>query len=249
MALDVVDLRSFYATPLGRMARRLVGRLVRERWENCAGCSMLGVGYAPPYLSSFREEAVRVLAFMPAEQGVVNWPETGVSATALAETTMLPLPDACIDRALLAHALETLEHPRELLAEIWRILTPGGRLIVIAPNRRGLWARVDATPFGYGQPYSRGQLRDLLRETLFSPIYWTEALYVPPLARPFLLRLAPAIERLGGRLMLPGAGVHFVEATKQLYRPVGVRNAIRQSAPRLKPVVVPTVSVTLDKRD
>lgn len=247
MSLDVVDLRSFYSTPLGRVSRRLVGRLIRERWENCAGDSMLGVGYATPYLTSFREEAVRVLAFMPAEQGVVNWPESGCSATALAETTMMPLPDACIDRVLIAHALETLEHPRDLLAEIWRILTPGGRLIVIAPNRRGLWARIDTTPFGYGQPYSRGQLRDLLRETLFSPIYWTDALYVPPFAHPFLLRLAPAFERLGGRLMLPGAGVHFVEATKQLYRPVGVRKAVRRVAPQLDPIALPTVSVTIKK--
>jgi len=248
MSLDVVDLRSFYATQLGRVARRLVGRLIRDRWGSCAGCSMLGIGYATPYLLSYRDEAVRVIAFMPAEQGVVNWPETGVSATALAETTMLPLPDACIDRALIAHGIETLDHPRELLSELWRILTPGGRLIVIAPNRRGLWARVDATPFGYGQPYSRSQLRDLLRETLFSPVYWTEALYVPPLASPFLLRLAPAIERIGGRLMLPGAGVHVVEATKQLYRPVGVRKAAARPAPGLKPLVVPSLSPSISER-
>ena len=242
MALDVGDLRSFYATPLGRVARRFVGRLVRERWDNCVGQSILGLGYATPYLTVFREEALRVLAFMPAEQGVVNWPEFGVSATALAEADMMPLPDACIDRALVAHAIETLEHPRELLSEIWRILTPGGRLIVIAPNRRGLWARVDTTPFGYGQPYSRGQLRDLLRETLFSPIYWAEALYVPPFAQPSLLRLAPAFERLGGRLMVPGAGIHLVEATKQLYRPVGVRKSARRPA-HLEPAVVPSAGM------
>jgi SAM-dependent methyltransferase len=238
MALDVGDLRSFYASPLGRVARRIVGRRIRERWESCVGQSILGLGYATPYVSPFRDEALRVLAFMPAEQGVVNWPEAGLSSTALVSADMVPLPDSCIDRAIIAHALETLEHPREMLAEAWRILTPGGRLIVVAPNRRGLWARVDSTPFGYGQPYSRGQLRDLLRETLFSPIYWTEALYVPPFARPSLLRLAPAFERLGGRLMLPGAGVHLVEATKQLYRPVGLRSAAAR-APRLAPVAIP----------
>ncbi|MDR3460826.1 MAG: methyltransferase type 11, partial [Beijerinckiaceae bacterium] len=31
MALDVVDLRSFYASPLGEVTRRLVGRLIRQR--------------------------------------------------------------------------------------------------------------------------------------------------------------------------------------------------------------------------
>ena len=190
MSLDVVDLRSFYDTPAGETARRLVGRIIRERFSNCAGYSVLGVGYATPYLGVFREEAVRVLAFMPAQQGVVNWPSSGYSASALVEATEMPLPDSSIDRAIVIHGLEITEHPRDLLAEIWRILTPGGRVLVIAPSRSGLWARLDRTPFGHGQPFSRGQLRELMRETLFSPTHWAEALYAPPFRRRPFLRAA-----------------------------------------------------------
>ena len=94
MALDVVDLRTFYASPLGELTRRLVGRLVRGRFDSCYGFSVLGIGYATPYLDIYRDEAVRVLAFMPAEQGVVNWPTVGRSASALIDTTALPLPDS-----------------------------------------------------------------------------------------------------------------------------------------------------------
>lgn len=238
MALDVVDLRTFYASPLGEMARRLVGRLVRQRFESCVGLSVLGVGYATPYLEVYRAEAVRVLAFMPAEQGVVNWPAAGRSASALVDTTAIPLPDSCIDRVLLIHALEITEHPRDLLAEIWRVLTPGGRVIAVTPSRAGLWARLDTTPFGHGQPFSRSQLRDLMRETLFSPTNWGEALYVPPLGRRLFLRSAPALEKAGAYLALPGAGVLIVEATKQLYRPVGLRRLPRR-VPQLQPVLVP----------
>ena len=239
MALDVVDLRSFYASPLGQVARRRVSQIVRERWANCVGMSVVGVGYATPYLDMLHGEALRTLAFMPAEQGVVNWPVQGPSASALVDTTMLPLPDSCMDRVLLVHALETLDHPREVLSEIWRILTPGGRMIVVAPNRRGLWSRVDATPFGQGQPYSKSQLRELLRETLFSPVHWAEALYMPPFARQYLLAAAPAFEALGSRLGLPGAGLHLVEATKQLYRPVTARRA-RRRLPKLEPTLAPS---------
>ena len=239
MAQDVVDLRSFYASPLGEVARRFVLRLVRARWEDCTGLSLLGIGYATPYLDLFRPEAMRTLAFMPAEQGVVNWPQQGRPATALVETHMLPLPDSSVDRVLLAHALETNEHPHELLGEIWRILTPGGRLIILAPNRRGVWARRDTTPFGIGQPFSRHQLRELLREALFSPLYFGEALYVPPVSAGLILRAAPAFERFGARLGLPGGGVLVVEATKQLYRPVAVRRLARAVARQLQPVLVP----------
>jgi SAM-dependent methyltransferase len=239
MPLDVVDLRSFYTSPLGEMTQLLVGRALKERFSNCIGQSMMGIGYATPYLESFRGEAMRTLAFMPAEQGVVNWPSSGRSASALVEMTMLPLPDQSIDLVLIIHALETAEHPHDLLAEIWRILTPGGRVIVIVPSRAGLWARLDKTPFGHGQPYSRGQLRELMRETLFSPTHWREALYVPPFQRRIFLRWAPAFERMAASLSLPGAGVLIVEATKQLYRPIGARRLSHQTLPRLQPILAP----------
>ena len=143
---------------------------------------------------------------MPAEQGVVNWPASGRSASALVAPDMLPLPDGSIDRVLVVHALETAEHPSVVLEEVWRVLTPGGRMIVVTPSRRGVWARVDGTPFGQGQPYSKGQLRDLMREALFSPIYWGEALYAPPFRRRFFINSAPAIERVGAAIGLPFAG-------------------------------------------
>jgi SAM-dependent methyltransferase len=241
MALDVTDLRSFYASSLGKTAHQLVCAHLAHRWDNLAGLSILGLGYATPYLDRFRGQALRLLAMMPAEQGVVNWPSDGASASALIDDTMLPLPDSCIDRVLLAHALETAEHPRELLEEIWRVLTPGGRLIVVAPNRSGLWARLDSTPFGHGRPYSRGQLLDLMREALFSPIYWSEALYTPPLNRAMVLRLAPAIEGVSAKLSLPGAGVILVEATKQLYRLVGARR-VRRGLPELAPALTPALT-------
>jgi SAM-dependent methyltransferase len=223
--LDVIDLRSFYSSSLGEVARRVVHKLVRQRFSNCTGFSVLGVGYATPYLEVFREEAVRVLAFMPAEQGVMNWPSSGVSSSALVETSAIPLPNSCIDRAILVHALEITEHPHELLAEIWRILTPGGRVIVTVPSRSGLWARLDRTPFGHGRPYSRGQLAELLRDALFSPIFWAEALYIPPFQRRTLLHAAAFAEEIGSALSLPWGGVLMAEATKLLYLPVGSRRA------------------------
>lgn len=239
MSIDVIDLRSFYSSSLGDIARRTVHKIVRQRFANCSGYSILGVGYATPYLEMYRGEAVRVLAFMPAEQGVVNWPASGPSSSALVQTDALPLPNSCIDRALIIHALEITEHPRDLLAEIWRILTPGGRVVVVVPCRSGLWARLDRTPFGHGQPYSRGQLAELLRECLFSPTHWSEALYIPPFQRRTWLRAAAFVEDIGVGLSLPGAGVLIVEATKLLYRPILMRNPLAYAAPSPQPVLLP----------
>jgi hypothetical protein len=76
-----------------------------------------------------------------------------------------------------------------------------------------------------------------MRETLFSPEAWAETLYVPPLPGWVFLRTAVAWERVGVTLSLPFAGLHMVEATKQLYRPVAVRKIRRAS--RVSPVLVP----------
>jgi SAM-dependent methyltransferase len=237
MSVDVVDMRAFYASPLGQLAQRFVARAIDGFWGPLRGLRVLGLGYACPYLESLKGTAERTLAFMPATQGVVNWPPTGLSASALVDPTMMPLPEASVDRVLIVHALEAVDSPTELLAETWRILNPGGRIILVTPNRRGLWARMDTTPFGHGQPFSRSQLNGLMREALFSPTGWAELLYAPPFPSWLVLRSAGAWERVGTGLALPFPGLHVVEATKQLYRAVTVRPARR--AARLSSVLVP----------
>ncbi|MGP0105132.1 MAG: hypothetical protein ACLPG2_07040, partial [Rhodoblastus sp.] len=62
-----------------------------------------------------------------------------------------------------------------------------------------------------------------------------------PLQRAGWLKLAPAIERVSGKLSLPGAGVIVVEATKQLYRLVGVRRS-RRGLPELAPALAPALA-------
>jgi len=242
MSLDVVDLRNFYAQQLGTVARRFVSRGIRSRWTDTRAQRVVGIGYATPYLGLFREEAERCLAFMPAAQGVVKWPSATPSLTTLVDELELPLTDAAVDRVLLVHALEMSRDAEALLREVWRALAPGGRLLAVIPNRRGIWARTDTTPFGHGRPYSRSQITALLRETWFTPTGWGEALYVPPIARAWFLRSAVAWERTGATISAPFAGVHIVEASKQVYRAVPTRRERRRLMPKLEPVLAPAPS-------
>ena len=246
MRLDVIDLRNFYARPLGGVVASVLGQELRSLWTNTQSLAVLGIGYTMPYLDRFRGEAERVIALMPDAQGAINWPPDGPSATVLASPSALPFPDSSIDRALIVHALETEDRPRDLLDEVWRVLTPGGRIIVIVPNRRGLWARIDSSPFGHGQPFSRGQLIDVLRETLFSPTGWIESLHFPPFSASYTIKSARFFERTGKALGLPFSGAHIVEATKLLYRPITVSRT-RRVRSVLNPVLVPIGSPRLDE--
>ena len=237
MLSDIIDLRAFYSSTLGRLAERSIAMALSSVWANMPNERLVGLGYALPWLERFGSDADRVFAFMPALQGAVNWPAGGLSATALVFDEELPLFDSSIDRMLVVHALEHAENPRETLMEIWRVLAPGGRLIIVAPNRRGIWARFEHTPFGTGRPFSRSQLNALLRETNFTPGTWTDALHFPPSQRRWMMRLHALLERTGRRLWPIFAGVVIVEAQKRLYQgvPVSVRASRRVFAPVLTP--------------
>ncbi len=240
MFIDVVDLRNFYSQSLGIVARRFVGQGIRAQLNGTRGVRVAGIGYTTPYLGLFREEAERCLAFMPASQGVVKWPSNRPGLAALVDEAALPLTDAAVDLVLLVHALEMADDPVRLLREVWRVLSANGRLIAVVPNRRGLWARMDTTPFGYGRPYSRSQITRILRETMFTPTGWGEALFVPPVQRNWFLRSAGVWERVGPTFLSPFPGVHIVEASKQAYRAIPVRREKRVLVPRLEPALAPS---------
>lgn len=225
---DVAGLRDFYARPLGQVVRRLLSSRIRSRWRRVAGETLIGLGFASPYLGAYRTEALRTGALMPTGQGALVWPPTGATHSVLVEEEHLPLPDSSVDKLLAVHCIEACARPRPLLRELWRVLTPEGRLLLIVPNRRGVWARLDATPFGHGRPYSSGQLEGLLREALFTPIDWSTALHVPPVERRMILRSAPMFERVGARLSPAFAGLIIVEAKKELMAPIGSPAAVRQ---------------------
>jgi SAM-dependent methyltransferase len=232
---DVVELRAFYASPLGQAARQAIGQQLRVFWPDLRGQHLLGLGYATPYLAAFRAEALCTIAAMPAGQGALPWPEGARSLTMLADETALAFPERSFERVLLVHALEFGEPPREMLREIWRLLTDDGRLLVVAPARRGLWARSDRTPFGQGQPYSASQLTHLLRDSLFTPMGTSRALYLPPIASPTLLRWAPSWERLGRRWFPRFAGALLIEAGKEIYA-AALQSRVRRRRPALLPV-------------
>ena len=220
MRPDVSDLSQFYAGQLGSVARRLIAHRLRTIWPNVRGDSILGIGYAAPFMRQFRQEAERQLLCMPDDQGAIRWPGEGPICSFLSSETALPLASSSVDRVLAVHCLEHSPTINQILREIWRVLTPEGRLLLVVPNRRGLWARADATPFGHGRPYSRSQLESQLADSLFEPTAWWSSLFMPPIQRRLILNTAIAWERIGLYAWPRFSGVLIVDAQKQVYAPI-----------------------------
>lgn len=233
MPLEIRALNGFYESPRGQVARLLIAHRLRACWTNLSSRRLLGFGYATPFLRPYLSEAERVVAVMPAAQGVVPWPPDGKCLSTLVEDQDLPFPDASFDCVLVVHGLEVAEAQRPFMRELWRVLTPDGRLLIVTPNRTSLWAQVENSPFGHGQPYTRSQLKRLLEDSLFQVEAWDCALFMPPFGRRSL-RTGAAWDRIGRRFWPQFAGVHIVEATKSMYAmPLPKFSRVRRFVPAL----------------
>jgi SAM-dependent methyltransferase len=217
MAVEIREFADFYDSPRGQVARLIIAHRLRARWSDLSGRRLLGLGYAPPYLRPYLSEAERVVAAIPDDHGGgALWPNNGRGLSALVDEQAMPFPDASFDCVLVVHGLELAEAQRPFLRELWRVLTSEGKLMVVVPNRSSLWAQLENSPFGHGQPYSRGQLQRLLEQSLFTVEFSDTALFMPPFGRRST-RTAAGWDRIGRRLWPRLAGVHLVEATKSLY--------------------------------
>lgn len=223
MHLDVQDLRNFYyRSTLGRAAQASLRHCIQQMWPEAKGQTVAGFGFALPLLRPYLEQSRRTVALMPGPQGVMPWPSNLPNVAVLSEETMWPLETGHVDKLLLMHGLETSEQPSQVLEEAWRVLGPGGKMIVIVPNRAGLWSRTDATPFGFGRPYSSSQLETQLRKHQFLPERHMGALYQFPSHRRVWMKSGKLFERMGRTMPAVLAGGAFVvEATKLVYPPKG----------------------------
>ena len=229
MASETHAAAEFYATPRGTMAARLLRERLAAMWPDVARQSVLGLGYAAPYLRLWHEQSARCIALTPAQVPPQRWPPGQPSLSCVGEEQALPFPDLSFDRILLVHGLEAAEHARRLLRDVWRVLKDDGRLLVVAPNRRGMWAYVESTPFGHGQPYSAGQIDRLLAAALFRVEQRDAALFMPPIHLRVALRSARLWENAARRLLPPAmAGLTLTEAVKDMYAAVPVPAALRR---------------------
>ena len=225
MTADAHLAAEFYGTSRGALTARVLRERIWLMWPTLAGQAVLGIGYAAPYLRLWQDHATRCIALTPAQLGAARWPAGAPNLSCTSEEDTLPFADLTFDRILLVHGLETAENARRLLREVWRVLKDDGRLMIVVPNRSGMWAYWDSTPFGHGLPYSAGQIGRLLATGLFRVERRDAALWMPPLGARIVLRGAPLLER-AGRKMMPGlAGVTLTEAVKDVYAAMPV-NAV-----------------------
>lgn len=227
MRQTVLTLEKFYASRLGLAAQDMVMRRLTSLWPDLSGRDVLGFGFCTPYLGYYLKSANRVVLAMPGGQGAVAQEGPRGIIACLTEENDLPFSDGRFDNVLCVHAAEEAPDLPVLLRELWRVTKPEGRIVVIAPNRSGMWARSDVSPFGAGRPFSRTQLRAALNDAGFVPTVWSGALYVPPIRRLVKPAITRGCESFGETVWAGFSGLVLVEAIKRLYaEPKGHMNKL-----------------------
>ncbi len=72
------------------------------------------------------------------------------------------------DTVLCINVLEYLDHPERTLEAAAGVLNPGGRIVVLAPQGKGLFCKLDQT-LGHKRRFSRADLETMLRQCGFEP--------------------------------------------------------------------------------
>jgi len=243
---DAYDLKKFYNNFQGKVVRRLIRRKVLDIWPDTKDFNVVGFGYAMPYLKPYQKDSASVTHMMPVNMGMQHWPADSNNLVSVVRDTCLPLETNSVDRIIIVHALEYMDYPEEAFQEIWRILKSSGRVILIVPNRASIWARMDHTPFGQGQPYSLRQVETFLKGSLFVHEKTDHSLFLPPFQSSIILRGADIFEKIGSLICPAFGGVHIIEASKQIY--AGTGKAVpayrrkKVKMPNAKPATAPRKS-------
>ena len=221
--MDLTSINTFYRSRIGKSARHIISMNVRKLIGAQKGLTILGVGYANPYLRRFFLSSETIVSITIPYIGEVRWPRLEDNRCVSADEDHFPLQNNSIDVAVLIHALEFAESPWAMLAEVNRVLPEGGRVIVVVANRGGMWARKSSVVFGHGLPYTKGQLHTLMTSAGFVCIGIKYTLFFPPFKIFSNSKISIFLERWAGWLMRENSGVIIGEYEKQCLKPVSTK--------------------------
>jgi len=213
-----------------------------------AGC---GTGYMAQELRRFGE----VWAFDAAPEAVAYAAARGLRVRQ-GDLTAIPYADGRFDLVTALDALEHVEDDRQALAELWRVLQPGGMLLLTVPAYQFLWSPHDEVNH-HKRRYTAGALHRGLQEAGFGIVklsYYNTLLFAPVAVIRLVRRLWPARSQaqesdftLGSLGVVNSVLARLLAAEAHVLRyvalPFGVsvigvaqkagRGAVKTSAPRL----------------
>lgn len=221
---------NWYKTTLGALCDKLEKEIIFSLGSVEPGESVLDVGCGTGnYLVDLAERGAWVVG-VDSSQNMLEIAKSKLSKTGyafqlqLAEAETLPFGDNTFDLALSVLSLEFVNSPQDAVSEMFRVIRPGGRLVIGTLNKYSLWAfkRTAGRVLGLAEHVkatylSKRHLEHLLLSAGGRDLAWRRAIYFPPINKAVFLNFASLIEKAGHTLLCPTGAFLAVKASKPLY--------------------------------
>jgi ubiquinone/menaquinone biosynthesis C-methylase UbiE len=196
----------WYATTLGAVVdsleRDLLYQIARPRAGETALDVGTGTGHFALDLTRLGLTAVGLDLSKPMLE-VARSKEAGLCLLR-GDASRLPLVGGRFNLVLSVTALEFIAERGAALREMWRVVRPGGRLLVAALNawspwawKRHLEARRTNSPFCHAHFFQPSEFVSMLQQ--FGPVKWSSSVFIGPSGEG--MRWAWALERFGRRFV------------------------------------------------
>ncbi len=199
---------AWFNTPLGRTVDELEKDLLRRFIGPAPGGRALEVGCGTGhFVAELAAQGWTVVGLdLSAEMLAVARDKQASMVLARADAAALPWRDASFDLVLSVTTLEFMTRRQEALQQMWRVLRPGGRLVVGVLNALSPWAwqrrresRRSETPFSQAHFFAPREFVRLLGG--LGAVQWSSSVFIGPAGQG--LHAAWALERLGRAWLKP----------------------------------------------
>lgn len=211
--ISTADLRKFYSSNYGKLISKEVKVILGALASLHKDKRSLIVGFGIPYFTEIFKEHLLMFAHV----GIYPWPDQKNNIAILSHENEWPILEQEFDEIIIIHGLEYAYNPAEVMAECYRCLKAEGKLLIITPNRRSIWAHNDKTPLGCGQPYTLTQLEKMLHRENFIVTSVKRSLYQLPFNGVYGKIISFIFEKLAKRILQKFSGLVGVLAIKQIY--------------------------------
>ncbi len=139
-----------------------------------------------------------------------------------ADVESLPFPSLSFDLVTALTVLEFTGNPEAAARELWRLVKPGGRLVIGVLNSWSPWAwrrrrqaRTGESVFAGAQFFSPWRFKMLLtRTTGGCPLIWSTCVFIPPWAGLLPVNTAVALDRIALPFLKPFGALIVMRAER-----------------------------------
>lgn len=134
------------------------------------------------------------------KEGVALCHQRGLADAHVMDAQKLDLPHSYFDVITASDVLEHLPDAPKALAEWYRVLKPGGEMVVFVPAFRFLWSEHDEVNLHFHR-YTKAGLSRIISQAGFRVVrasYWNFCLFWPVAAVRLLRRVLPKSHSAGG---------------------------------------------------